>query len=351
MITPKNLLIVRTDRIGDVVLSLPLAWIVKKHYPECKVTFLVRAYTESLVENHPYIDDVIVLKESNGKILIKDNVIQIASYRFDSVVVVYPTYIVALIVYLSKIKNRVGTGYRWYSFFFNKRVFVHRKYAEKHELEFNVDLLKQFGIYEKINYENVKFDLKINTESSPKVTKILKENDAAKDKPIIIIHPGSGGSSVDLPINKMKELAAKIISKLDVQILLTGSIYEEDVCSEFDLNERVINLAGKLNLSELVSLLNRAEIFIGNSTGPIHIAAALGKYVIGFYPKILACSAKRWGPYTVKQKVFTPPMGCVNCTREQCGKLDCMNGINIDNVMNEVEKVHNNILKNGEFNV
>ena len=74
MNTPKNILIARTDRIGDVVLSLPLAGIVKKHFPDCRVSFLIRNYTKDLVENHPQIDEVILLEEKNGKVPIIKNV-------------------------------------------------------------------------------------------------------------------------------------------------------------------------------------------------------------------------------------------------------------------------------------
>src|SRR5512146_946707 len=115
MIKPKNLLIVRTDRIGDVVLSLPLAAIIKKHLPDCKITFLVRNYTKPLVQNHPYVDEVIILKENNNKIPVRTNVENILKHNFDSAVIVYPTFVTSLIIFLSKIKYRVGTGYRWYS--------------------------------------------------------------------------------------------------------------------------------------------------------------------------------------------------------------------------------------------
>jgi heptosyltransferase-2 len=64
---PKNILIVRTDRIGDLVLTLPLAGLIKKQYPNSKVSFLVREYTKSIVNNHPFIDEVIVLKQVDGK--------------------------------------------------------------------------------------------------------------------------------------------------------------------------------------------------------------------------------------------------------------------------------------------
>jgi lipopolysaccharide heptosyltransferase II len=363
MIRPKNLLIVRTDRIGDVILSLPLAGIVKKHLPGCKVTFLVKSYTRELVENHPYIDNILTLKEGNlpdgkagGKVIINKNVEAIKKYNFDSSIIVYPTFATALIIFLSGIKYRLGTGYRWYSVLFNEKVYEHRKYAQRHELEFNINLLKKFNINETVNSSNVKFDLYVNPESDKKVERHLQGKNIDPAKPIIIFHPGSLGSSVDLPIDKFKELVQLVVDKTDFQIILTGSRSEIELCEKLVLskgllseNNRIKNFAGILSLSEMISLINLSVIFVSNSTGPIHIAAALNKHTIGFYPRILACSAKRWGPYTEKAIIFTPETDCKNCNREQCSSLNCMSSINVMNVFAEIEKIYKLTINNGEI--
>ena len=100
-----------------------------------------------------------------------------------------------------------------------------------------------------------------------------------------------------------------------------------------------IKVAGKYNLEGLVSLINQSDLMIANSTGPIHIAAALGKYVIGFYPKIVSCSPKRWGPYTNRKIIFSPAIDCTNCTREQCRKLNCMDSIDVKEVVSAAKKL------------
>ena len=146
MNSPEKILIVRTDRIGDVVLSLPMAELVKKKYPDCKVAYFIRDYTSPLIDGNPFIDEVVVAEESNGEILFKKNLEKIKSKNFDTCVVVNPTLKISLTLFFAGIKNRIGTGYRWYSFLFNKKVFEHRKYAEKHELEYNVNLLNKIGI-------------------------------------------------------------------------------------------------------------------------------------------------------------------------------------------------------------
>jgi heptosyltransferase III len=340
MIKPKNLLIVRTDRIGDVVLSLPLAEIVKKYYPDCRVTFLLKDYTKSLATGHPFIDDILILKEKNNKISLIDNIKQVKNISFDAVVVVYPTFFTSLIIFLSGVHYRIGTGYRWYSLLFNYKIYEHRKNALKHELEYNVNLLKYFGIEENVNPGNINFNLQIEPRNDERVRTILKVKGIDFKKPIIIIHPGSGGSAVDLPLNKFKELIEVIYNNLSTEILVTGTKSEMDICHNLFIPGKSKNLAGLFDLAELKALINYSDIFIANSTGPLHIAAALGKFVIGFYPKIPQCSPIRWGPYSVKSKVFTPKLECSNCTREQCERLDCMNTIEVSEIFAEIEKIY-----------
>jgi lipopolysaccharide heptosyltransferase II len=335
---PKNILIVRTDRIGDLILTLPLAGLIKKQYPDSKVSFLVREYTKNLVSNHPFVNEVIVLKESNGNVPLFENVNIIKQKKFDNCIVVYPRFKISLIVFLSRIKNRIGTGYRWYSFLFNQKVYEHRKNAERHELEYNVNLLKKLGIKNTIAEKSISYDLRVDESSLQNVIKILIDEKFDLHKPIIIVHPGSGGSSMDLPIKKFTELVNKL-DEDNYQIILTGSRNEIELCEKIKSSNKVKNLAGRFNLDELTALISKSAMFISNSTGPIHIAAALGKYTVGFYPKIVSCSQQRWGPYTNKKLVYEPQIDCKNCTREQCEKLNCMDSIDITKVYTDIKNV------------
>jgi heptosyltransferase-3 len=337
MSAPKKILIVRTDRIGDVVLSLPVAAAIKKQYPKTEITFLLRAYTKDLAYANEYIDEILVLNEKDGEPEIFSNAAEIRKRNFDACLVVYPTFKIALFLYLSNIKLRIGTGYRWYSFLFNKKIYEHRKTGERHELEYNLRMLKLLGI-ENAEEDEVKFDLKYTEAAEHKVFNEFKNAGIEPGESTIIVHPGSGGSAVDLPTEKMKELLG-LISSSGSRVILTGSRNEIDFCEKLKLNERIFNFAGKFNLSELLALIDRSKLLIANSTGPIHIAAALGKNVIGFYPKIAQCSPIRWGPYTNKKYIFSPNIGCTDCTRKQCEKLNCMNSIDINQVHQTILKI------------
>lgn len=339
MNSPKNILIVRTDRIGDVVLSLPMAQLIKKKYPDCNVAYFIRKYTSTLIDGNPFIDEVVIAEEADREILFGKNIKKIKSKNFDTCVVVNPTLKIASLMFLSGIQNRIGTGYRWYSFLFNQKVFEHRKHAEKHELEYNINLLNKIDISFNDFSNEIRFHVQIDEISSAKINSMLLEKGFKPGNKIVIIHPGSGGSSVDLPKGKLVKLTKMISTLKSVTIIITGSEDESDLCKQFEISESVINLSGKLDLSLLKALINKADLFISNSTGPMHIAAALGVHVIGFFPKILSCSQKRWGPYTEKRTIFIPTIDCSNCNREQCEKLDCMNSIDIGKVFDETKTV------------
>lgn len=340
---PKNILIVRTDRIGDVVLSIPMAELVKKKYPDCKISYFIRNYTSELLIGNPFTDEVIIAEEENGEILLWKNLEKIKSKHFDACTVVNPTFKIALLMFLAGIRNRIGTGYRWYSVLFNHKVYEHRKYGDKHELEYNINLLEKIGIEPKKISEQFNFYLKIDESNSQKIDSLLSEKGYKAGNKIIIVHPGSGGSSVDLPKEKLIELTKLLSGIENISIIITGSKAESNLCKKFEVDKSVINLSGDLNISLLIALINRSDIFISNSTGPMHIAAALGVYVIGFFPKILACSEKRWGPYTEKKSIYNPTIDCSDCTRKQCEKLNCMNSIDIGRVFDETKSVLQNL--------
>lgn len=332
---PKNILIVRTDRIGDVILTIPIAKIIKDRYPHCRVSFLLKNYTKPLVENNPYIDKVLILDEKNGTLELSSNLNKIKKENFDTAIIVYPRFRISLIIFLAGIKTRIGTGYRWYSFLFNKKIYEHRKTGDKHELEYNLNLLSKLGIKD-ITKKDVSFDIHPSLNSEQHVNKLFDEYHIDRSQMTIIVHPGSGGSSINLPIDNFIKLTGMLAQVLRCNIIITGSDAERALCEKFVVNEKIKNFAGLLNLDELSALIGKSELLIANSTGPIHIAAAKNKYVVGFYPKINECSAKRWGPYTDKKIIFEPAIDCKNCTREQCEKLNCMNSIDIKEVKDKV---------------
>ena len=332
----KNILIVRTDKIGDIVLTLPLAELIKRHYPESKVTFLVKNYTKNIVALNKYVDEIIVLPEIKGKPDYRSLLKTLKIKHYDAAVTVYPRAGMAWALFRAGINLRIGTGYRWYSFLFNKKVYKHRKYGTDHELDLNVELLTHLNINYTPAPNNVHFSIQPNQVDLYKVKMILEESGIQNAENALIIHPGSHGSAIDWPQAHFKSLIEILARELNIHIIITGSLNEFDICQSLVTSKKVKNLAGKFTLNELTALISKSAMLVANSTGPIHIAAAMNKMVIGFYPKIPAASVTRWGPYTENRIIFEPEIKCNNCTRKQCEEFDCMSSIKPEIVATEI---------------
>ena len=338
---PQKILIVRTDRIGDVVLTLPLAEIIKRHLPHPQIAFLLRDYTSPLAQGNPFIDEIITLPEKNGEISFSKALPVLKRKKFDAALIVSPKFKIASLIFLAGIEMRIGTGYRWYSFLFNKKIYEHRRRGDKHELEYNVKMLEALGIEETVSKESVVFNVHPNAESKRKVRKILKSKGWDENLKTVIIHPGSGKSAVDLPLYKFKNLISLLARELKVNLILTGNGKEKKMCNDLMASDNVINTAGKFALKELIGLISLSDLLVANSTGPIHIAAALGKKTIGFYPNVNECSPRRWGPYSTNSFVFVPETDCVSCEPRSVNEKNCMESIPVEKVALKIKEMLN----------
>ncbi|MFA6456439.1 MAG: glycosyltransferase family 9 protein [Bacteroidota bacterium] len=323
----KKILLVRTDRIGDVVLSLPMLPLIKKKFPNASITVMVRPYTKELVERHSLVDEIILWDES---LSVAHYVSLLRAKEFDIAILPYPRFNLSLIIFLAGIPLRVGTGYRWYSFLFNKRIFEHRKDAKRHEVEYNINLLSTIGIFPDVEPQ---FEFSISAESERNVNSVLSADGVSN---FAVLHAGSGGSARDWSIKHFAQLGDVLQSQLQLQVVLTGGSNELQLTTSLAamMNHPPLNYTGKFSLQELGALFKKARVFVSNSTGPLHIAAMVGTPVVAFYPPILQCSPARWGPYTDKKKVFAADnTQCTLCKGTPCRSNVCMEQITVEQVV------------------
>lgn len=334
----KQILLVRTDRIGDVVLTLPMIDEIKKNLTTARISFLVRSYTKGLVEHHPHIDKVLLDDERSIHRPFFSLLREIRNEKFDVTFVVYPTFRLALLLFLARIPIRVGTGFRWYSFLFNKRVFEHRKTAQKHEAEYNLSLLRAVG-WNVTDFPSPR--LYINSGVDKRVEKICQRLKISENSSLVILHPGSGGSARDWPAYRFGELGL-LFSNAGYTVVVTGGPGEQSLVEIVTKTARsqVFTLVDTFSLEELAMFVKRASLFISNSTGPLHIAAAMGVPVIGFYPPIKACSSRRWGPLTDRKFIFEPlSRDCPRCRGTECRGDDCMSLITVNDVFEASQRL------------
>ncbi len=320
--------IFRTDRIGDVVLTLPMAEAIKRHDPSARVTFCVQEYTRPLLSLSPHIDDIIAIggRDLDGGVRRFASVL--SERKIDCAVFAYPRPRLILAAARARIPMRIGTGYRWYSPLLTHRRAEHRRSGDRHEMEYNLGLLEEAGVTVPPDLRPV---LEIDSPRRTAARTALGQAGIDPSSAFIVLHPGSGGSAKDWPAERFTELAASLLAEDDaLQILVTGSRAEHSLMqSVAERDARIRVLREQLPLDVLAAVLAEARVFVSNSTGPLHIAAACGVPVLGFYPFGIAVNARRWGPRTACAAVLTPPADpeCGDCRSGDCALHDDMRRI------------------------
>lgn len=336
----KRILLVRTDRLGDVILTLPMLSALHTCFPDARISMLLSRYTGQIVEGHPLVHELLWYDEQGELVPFGNMRREIAKRGFDAAIVVHPRPRLAWLLFRSGIPVRVGTGYRWYSLLFNRRVFEHRKDAKRHEVEYNLRLLEAIGCKSDAEPE---FPIVLPPEAHERIAALCNAHGIGPEHTVVVLHPGSGGSAREWPAEHFGMLAARLADQVNTRVIVTGGRGEERKVDEVLLatGGKAIPLVGNLNLKELAALFHRVDLFVGNSSGPIHLAAAMGTAVIGLYPQATAMSEKRWGPYARRKRVFVPakPVSCDECKTSKDGPCLCMASISVDEVFSSVRQM------------
>ncbi len=329
---PQRILLSRTDRLGDVILSTPVATALKKKFPNAEIFFLARPYAGEILRLHPHVDGIIAYDPDQPG---KDLIALLHRHRFDAVLALFPRPRLAWAFYRAGIPRRMGTGYRWYSALFTPRLYEHRKDGRRHEAEYNLQLLRLLGIDE----AKVEFHYRFSRAQEEHLrVKLLEWGMGEK---FAVLHPGSGGSARDWPPEYFAALAKYLAQEHRLQVVLTGTAQEKSLTQQMQklLPIEPIDLAGRLSLIELAGVLRRAMLFAGNSSGPLHLAVMMGTPVLAFYPPIRACRPERWGPYGQRAGVLmSQTEECYRCRKSHECACPCMRAISVAAAMRKAEE-------------
>jgi lipopolysaccharide heptosyltransferase II len=334
-----RLLVSRTDRLGDLVLALPFVESLKARYPRCHVDVLASLYASPILEHNGSIDGI--MRVQNDQLLssrnyCKDLAHKIRQADYQAVVVLYPERHISRLLYQVGIPHRIGTAGRFHSVFFNHRLMHSRKANRKHESEYNLDFLKYFD--------------EGPTVTDPRVYPTVKEVNNARriiakagvTEPFVVVHPGSGGSAERWPMERFIELAG-LLKAQGLQVLLTGSLEEgrliDDIISGAGADVPVI--AGDTDLRTLAAVLSLAATVVANSTGPLHLAVAVGTRVVGLYPGRRIMSPVRWGPIGAGHVVIQPMADDAAVDAPP----PSMDTITVEQVLKAVRHVYGNALR------
>jgi heptosyltransferase-2 len=355
----ERVLIVRLDKIGDIVLSTSFFRELRRNVPRARITLIVSPAAYPLVAACPYVDEVQVYDWRRSRYLGPLHHLRalmkarrdLWHRRFELAVVPcwgVDYYLASFMAYFSGAPTRVGYSERVMD---AKRrlnrgfdaLFTHVSYVDtvRHEVEHNLDLLRFMGG----TIESDALELWVRKADEEFAVQAMATHGVRHDDLLIAIAPGAGAPKRCWPIERFVELAAWLSETHAARVVILGG--PEDKALGLTLAAAAggtgIDLVGKASLSQAAAVLQRCQLFIGNDSGPMHLAAAAGATVIAIscHPRTGAVqhenSPARFGPWGQQHAVLQPEHAEPPCT-QGCSAAEphCIAGVSLDQVKHMV---------------
>jgi len=302
----QRILVVRTDRIGDVVLATPLIRALRQTYPSASIAVMVRPYTSAVLEQNPSIDEIILDDPDNehrGKEGFWKQVGELRKRQFDTALLLLPTERAAWMLFWAGIHTRIGVGHKLYELLTLMRtVSRHRYIPLRHEADYCLDLGRAIGV----RTNDLTTEIFISGEERTQAANYLKTLGVDFNKPIIGINPGSGHSSPNWPVETYAAFTVELLRRYDATAVISGT--EHEIVDVFrSLNSRTIVPLPQLPLRQFIGVISQYHCLFSASTGPMHIAAALKIPTLSLFCPLPACSPQLWGPQGNTARIVVAP--------------------------------------------
>ena len=324
---PKKILIRTPNWLGDLIISTGFLRAVLETFPDARVDIIIKSGFETLPI--PKRGEIILFdknKNSSGKFGKS-----LRYYNYDCIYVLPPSFSSAWMAFQSKIPNRIGYAGEYRSFLLTS--------AKKHKFTFGSQhLLKEY------------LDLLSNDLEIDKYSPLLEvKNDWVKEQldsctfkipeKFVVFTPGAiYGPSKQWPVENYRELGKQLHKAFGHKILLLGTI--DDVESGTKIandHDWIHNYCGKTTLAQLLAILTKTQLLVGNDSGSMHLMSALQRPQIA----VFGSTSPIWtGPINSNAMVMSRELSCSPCFSRTCrfGHYDCLTQINPENVFAEVQK-------------
>lgn len=310
MLKLNNILIVRTDRIGDVVLTTPVVKALRTAYLNARLSMMVTPSTKDLVVGNPYLDEVLLDDRSGrhqGLLGFLKLARDIRQRRFDAVFIFHTKRRYNLACFLAGVPVRIAYKNDKFGFLLTHPVRDMRSQGEQHEAQYCLDLLKKVGI----EAPHLDFLLPVDKEAENWAGQWLSSQ-GINSGDIIAIHAGSSDEEKCWSKESFAKLIDALGRKYSLKIVLIGSKQTLDRSMEIIrlTNQKPLDLTGQTSLAQTVSLLRRCRLLISNDSGPVHIGTAVDIDVISLFMRNEpGINPERWKPLSEKGVCLYSPTG------------------------------------------
>ena len=334
-----NVLVVKLDRIGDMVMTTPIFRALKKGWPNAQISVLVNPVNKSAINNNPFIDSIYVYDKEKKHKSLNSKIHFFRSIRekeFDLVIDPYLDYELKT----SFITRFVGSKFRLGFEFAGKEIFYNIRYParafpvfteKKHIVDYYLDLISSLGI----KADRKQPEIFLTSGEKENARQRLKSKGLKPEDKVIGIHPGAHYESQRWPIEKFAAVSDYLITRYDARIILFAGRVEKQLLSEFRgyAVNTPISLED-LSLREFMSTLSHCSLFLCNNSGPLHIAAALNIPTVSTMGPTIPY---HWWPYGKDHIVLRKNVDCSPCKKGICETHECMELITTNDFIAAVE--------------
>lgn len=332
-ITPKHILIRMPNWLGDAVMATPILEDVKTHWPEAHVAVLCHEAIACLLKANPYIDEILTFSRAKRQIADEKKRIYslLRKQSFDLGILLTGSFSSAWWFWRGNVKNRIGYNTHFRRFLLTTSVPMDT--CEEHLVLTYKKLLLPLGI----PLKNTSPSLHLEEDELQQAKKRLEDLKIFPTHTLIGINPlAAYGDAKCWPKDRFRELTAKLLQNPQVRIIYVGDNSGVDpidtIIHGFD--DRVVNLAGKTSLRQLVALTKLCHSFVTNDSGPMHIAAALKTPLVAIFG---STNEIKTGPYG-KAVVIHKHVACSPCYLRKCPiDFRCMTSISVEEVLKGIE--------------
>ena len=336
----KKILVIRTDGLGDVVMSTPAFRALREFFPYSNITLLTASWSKELVETIPAFDEIIyfdapwIVKKSKRKwIRLFQTIKELRRKYFDLAIDLRGDFRNNIMMYLCGIKYRMGFNITGCEFFLTHIVACGE---DHHPVNSMFSLIRYLNPEERKKYT---LSLWITEEDRRFANTLLAENNLSDNHLIVVIHPGAKWSGRHWVPERYGQIADRLIKEYEAKVILAGGPTDFGITKQIldSMTQRPI-MAGKSSIRQFCALLERSDLFIGVDSGPMHMATAMGTRVIALFGP---ARPEAVGPYGDGHIVVTKQdnYSCSPCSQTVCKspQYNCMKAITVEDVWEAIE--------------
>jgi len=344
-----RILLIRLREIGDVVFTTPAVHALHSRFPDAHLTYIVEPHAAPLVAANPHLDEVIVAPR-NGVIADLRLARRLRASRFDLAIDFHGGPRASLLTWLSGAPVRLGYDIAWRSWMYTRRVARPRALRPRHSVENQWDLLAGLEMPAP-DRSTFPVEMHVDADAARRVEVRLREAGVEAGDRLVVIHVSAGNPFRRWPIDSFAALSAALVARDSRRrVIVTSGPSERDAAARVIDRARArlssgdgvrVVACGDFSLTELRALVDRAALFIGGDSGPLHVAATSAVPIVALYGPTLPARSAPWRePRFIAEAVEIRDLPCRPCDQRVCapGDFRCLTSLEPERVIDAAER-------------